>query len=87
MDSEQTEIRQKFHSLRSTEDLAALLDVSQDRLRWHSVRSNSDRRYRRFTIPKKGGGERVIFAPNPGLKLLQAKVDSLVTSHGRGNWK
>ena len=78
MDSEQTEIRQKFHSLRSTEDLAVLLDVSQDRLRWHSVRSNSDRRYRRFTIPKKGGGERVIFAPNPGLKLLQAKVNNVL---------
>ena len=42
------------------------------------MRSNRRKRYREFTIPKKSGGERRILAPNPGLKLLQTKINGVL---------
>ena len=69
------DIRSQFRSLSTTEDLAAMLEVSIDTLRWHAVRSDIAERYRSFKIPKKSGGERTILAPSPGLKLLQRKIN------------
>lgn len=36
--------------------------------------TETPRDYRRFTIPKRSGGERVIFAPNDRLKKLQRRI-------------
>ena len=73
-----TSMRQRFLEFRSTKDLATTLGVTEDRLRWHSVRSNPQTRYKEFTIPKKGGGNRKILAPSPGLKLLQRQINELL---------
>ncbi|MBL3684746.1 hypothetical protein F2981_21585 (plasmid) [Sinorhizobium meliloti] len=40
--------------------------------------------YTRFTIPKKGGGRRIIEAPNSRLKLLQSRLlISIIADRGR----
>ena len=71
-------MRQEFLALNSLKELATLLGVSEDQLRWHSVRSNPTQRYREFVIPKKSGGVRKILAPSPGLKLLQRKINDVL---------
>lgn len=78
MTSTQSTIRQRFLALSSIEDLAGLLEVTEGQLRWHSVRSNPEKRYREFEIPKSSGGDRKILAPSPGLKLLQKKINNVL---------
>ena len=68
-------IRERFLAIKSRSDLADLLETSESRLIWHAFRSVPSKRYNRFTIPKKSGGERLILAPNPGLKLLQHQLN------------
>jgi hypothetical protein len=63
-------------ALASERDLAAWLGVSLGRLRWytHDRAADTTWHYMRYSLPKRGGGERVILAPKPELKALQRKV-------------
>ncbi len=55
------------------EDLAEALDVTMAQLRWLTYHREAARdiHYTRFTIPKRRGGEREIWAPRPILKGAQ----------------
>jgi hypothetical protein len=62
--------------LDSPQQLAEALGLSVARLRWLTYHRDAARRihYRRFVIPKRGGGERAIWAPLPILKAAQRWV-------------
>jgi hypothetical protein len=57
-------------------DLAELLGLSIPELRWLSYHRDAAKsiHYTRFTIPKKSGGERAIWAPMPKLKKAQHAI-------------
>ncbi len=59
--------------LDSPQQLAEALGLTVARLRWLAYHRDAATHlhYRRFTIPKRGGGERAIWAPMPQLKAAQ----------------
>jgi RNA-directed DNA polymerase len=59
--------------LDSPQQLAEALGLTVARLRWLAYHREAATRlhYRRFSIPKRGGGERAIWAPLPTLKAAQ----------------
>jgi hypothetical protein len=59
--------------LDSPQQLAEALELTVARLRWLAYHRDAATRlhYRRFVIPKRGGGERAIWAPLPTLKAAQ----------------
>src|SRR5206468_5794825 len=59
--------------LDSPAQLAEALGLSVGQLRWLAYHRDAATRihYRRFVIPKRGGGERAIWAPLPKLKAAQ----------------
>ena len=60
---------------RSLSDLAKWLELPEQDLRgWLTGPPNSAYSYRRFTIPKRRGGERTIDAPSDDLKSLQRRI-------------
>lgn len=74
------QLRERFASLRTAHDVAALLDVRYEDLKYHLYISRRDRRYNKFTIPKASGGVRTIMAPATALKIIQRKL-AQVLSH------
>jgi RNA-directed DNA polymerase len=62
--------------LDSPQQLAEALGLSLSRLRWLAYHRDAATRvhYKRFVIPKRGGGERAIWAPMPRLKAAQRWV-------------
>jgi len=60
---------------RKPEQLARWLDLPEKDLRaWLNGPPNDSFSYRRFTIPKRRGGERILDAPSDALKALQQRV-------------
>jgi hypothetical protein len=59
--------------LDSPQQLAEALGLTVSRLRWLAYHRDAATRihYTRFVIPKRGGGERAIWAPMPALKAAQ----------------
>jgi hypothetical protein len=59
--------------LDSPQQLAEALGLTVAQLRWLAYHRDAAKRlhYRRFVIPKRGGGERAIWAPLPKLKAAQ----------------
>lgn len=73
--SPESEIIRKFYSLQTPEDVADLLEISNySFLEYLLFVQPTDKKYTRFIIPKRRGGERIILEPNPGLKLIQHKL-------------
>lgn len=78
-------IRQQFARLQTKEELLSLLNVAKsilfekgdespiklNSLTWYANTSLDVKCYQTFTIPKKRGGERTIFAPFRPLKVIQ----------------
>ena len=78
-------IRQQFASLQTKEDLLTLLNLAKSvlfnkgeenpiklkSLTWYANTSLEVVRYQSFTIPKKSGSERIIYAPVGPLKTIQ----------------
>lgn len=83
---------QKLPVLGTAEELAKAMDISVGELRFlaFSRKVSKTTHYKRFYIPKKTGGERMISAPMPRLKLAQywvlenilAKVPVHESAHG-----
>lgn len=65
---------QAFLSLKSREDLAAWLGVTDRRLRFLLYVAGSNKNYTSFEIKKRDGGVRLIDAPSPALKKIQHKL-------------
>ncbi len=64
----------------SIHDFAPLLGFEPKKLAYLLFKIPSEKKYSSFTIPKKSGGERVINAPNAGLKLAQRRLANILTS-------
>jgi RNA-directed DNA polymerase len=74
------ELKNLFFGLRSREDLATLLEISDYQLRYHLYIYPVDRAYTSFKIPKKLGGHREILAPTSSLKIIQRKTNQILSS-------
>lgn len=74
------ELRQKFLALKTPEDVARLLNVTYPRLVHHIYRIPGDKKYKTFTLPKKTGGERTISTPISALKIIQWKLNQVLTA-------
>lgn len=63
-------------TLDTPQQLAAFLELSVSQLRWLTYHRDAATRihYHRFTIPKRNGTERAIWAPHETLKTAQRKV-------------
>lgn len=74
------ELRTGFSLLCKPQDVAALLDVPYDRLKYHLyiAKDKKRKRYAKFTIPKRRGGVREISAPISALKILQSKLNQVL---------
>jgi len=72
------ELKNKFYSLEKVEDIANLLRVAHKNLVYHIYLTDSDRRYKSFTIPKKSGGVRQISTPITALKIIQRKLNQVL---------
>ena len=70
-------------ALANPEALAEALGLSVAELRWMAYHRElaSKIHYRRFTIPKKSGGERAIWAPLPKLKAAQRWILREIVEH------
>jgi len=72
------ELRDRFLSLRSGEDLAALLDVPYSNLIYHLYKVPDDQKYAVHEIPKRNGGTRKIHEPATALKIIQRKLNQIL---------
>jgi len=72
------QIRDAVLDIKTIKDLAKLLEYDTEHL--ESIRSDIDRfrKYIKFKIPKKGGGERTILAPIKEIKNLQEQLHRLL---------
>jgi len=74
------ELREKFASLQTPQDVADLLEIPYSLLVYHLYKTSPVTRYTVFEIPKKSGGKRRISAPNPSLKIIQKKLNEVLTA-------
>jgi RNA-directed DNA polymerase len=70
----QKELKIKFYSLQSFEDLANLLEVKPTYLNYLLYKIPLKDRYNKFELKKKSGGKRVIANPIPPIKIIQKKL-------------
>jgi RNA-directed DNA polymerase len=73
------EMKKRFAALSTPQDVAALLEISWEKLRHLLYRVPGHKRYQYFSIPKKSGGKRWIAAPIAELKELQRGLNELLT--------
>lgn len=64
-----------FSSMTSIRDVAQLLNIKYSNLIYFTRIIPLEKKYIEFKIKKKGGGERVINAPNSGLKSIQKRLN------------
>jgi RNA-directed DNA polymerase len=62
----------------SLNDVAALLGVKPTGLAFALYKIPPSLKYKKFGVPKKTGGERIISAPDPRLKLIQTRLAKLL---------
>lgn len=74
------ELKQEFLSLKVPRDVAALLDVTYDRLIYHMYGVPDSKKYLEFEVPKKSGRTRKISAPSTALKIIQRKLSQVLYS-------
>ena len=72
------ELIKKFYSLRSGRDVARLLEIPYGDLVYYLYVIPYESRYTTFQIPKKLGGNRIIFTPATSLKLIQKKLNQVL---------
>lgn len=69
------ELYEKFFQLKTRQDVANLLEVDLQVLKYHLYISSPSSRYRTFSIPKRSGGSRKISSPATALKIIQMKLN------------
>lgn len=74
------ELKQEFLALKTSRDVARLLDVSYDQLIYHLYKVPENLKYIEFSVPKKSGDTRIISAPATALKILQRKLSQVLYS-------
>lgn len=68
------ELKKEFYDLKSRNDLANLLEIEEQTLRYFLYGKSDDDKYYTFEIPKKNGQVRKISAPISQLKTIQRKL-------------
>lgn len=71
-------ILETLRAASSLEDLAAILGYRASGLAYILYRLPAEKKYTKFSIPKKSGGEREICAPIEPLKLLQRHLANII---------
>ena len=77
-DTELGEIKGKFASLKTIRDIAGLLEIKYSSPIYYIRKVPDEKKYTKFCIPKKSGGEREIFAPIPPLRFIQKKLNFIL---------
>jgi len=72
------ELRTKFLSISSPQDIADLLEIDLKRLYYHIYVVPESSRYTTFDIPKRRGGVRTISSPATPLKIIQRKLNQVL---------
>ena len=68
------ELIKAFDNAKTRQDIADLLEIKEKSLRYFLFVIKPENMYSSFTIPKKRGGKRQIFAPSKKLRNLQRKL-------------
>jgi len=76
-DSRMTKLSQ-LKAVKTLPQLARLLSINPATLSYALYWLPDDQKYETFTIPKKGGGRRLITAPKSHLKMIQTKLADLL---------
>jgi len=74
------ELKERFYQLKTRENIAELLQISDYQLRYHLYIYPREKAYATFQIPKKSGGSRLISAPKTPLKIIQHKLNQVFKS-------
>ena len=73
------ELKSRFLRLASKLELADLLEVKYSTFVYLLYRADKPQAYKKFEIQKKSGGIREIFAPVSTLKIIQRKLNRILT--------
>jgi retron-type reverse transcriptase/5S rRNA maturation endonuclease (ribonuclease M5) len=71
---------EKLKGTTSIQDFAPLLGFEPKKLAYLLFKIPPEQKYTQFKVPKKSGGERIINAPNAGLKLAQRRLANILNS-------
>lgn len=74
-----SEFIEKLRSAQTRKELAEILGIKESSLTYILYALGESEKYKKFSIPKKSGGEREICAPDPRLKSLQRKVANILS--------
>jgi len=72
------EIWEEFSKLEDNRDLANLLEINPSTLNYYAYRLNKEKQYKKYEIPKRKGGVRIIHAPISNLKIIQHKLNFIL---------
>ncbi|MBI2626744.1 MAG: RNA-directed DNA polymerase [Parcubacteria group bacterium] len=72
-------LKEKFRNLKTLIDVADILEIDCKTLIYLVYRKNKPTNYKEFVIKKKSGGERRILAPTSTLKILQRKLNYILS--------
>ncbi len=72
-------IKDKFYQLKTLQDVADILEVDHKTLVYLLYRKNKPPNYKEFVIKKRSGSERKILAPISTLKILQRKLNYILS--------
>jgi hypothetical protein len=79
VNQEPTILSQQFFSLSNRKELSELLEVDY-KILIYSLYRNQENYYIKFSIPKKDGSKRDITAPRSSLKIIQKKLNQILTT-------
>lgn len=74
-----SEFIERLRAAQTRRELAEILGIKESSLTYILYFLEESEKYKKFSIPKKGGGEREICAPDPRLKNLQRKVANILS--------
>jgi len=72
------ELKNRFIALKNIRDIATLLEIKYASLIYYVRKLPDDKKYSKFSITKKSGGEREISAPIPPLRFIQKKLNYIL---------
>lgn len=78
MDKDTEKIKDEFLALQTRQDVADILGIKEKSLRYFLYAIRPDNMYTQFTIKKKSGDYRYIYAPDDKLKNIQRKLANVL---------